>query len=71
MILNLSLFPKSKSTSKELIKRLNNKEIFALFSDHRDKGALVNFFGMETVLLNMPLIWGYNYFNSDNNICVC
>ena len=75
--LNLTVFPKSKSTSKELIKRLNNKEIFALFSDHRDKGALVNFFGMEAkaptgaislaLKFDIPLIWGYNYFNSDNS----
>lgn len=75
--LNLTVFSKSKSTSKDLIRRLNNKEIFALFSDHRDKGAIVNFFGMEAkaptgavslaLKFDIPLIWGYNYFNADNS----
>lgn len=75
--LNLTVFSKSKSTSKDLIKRLNNKEIFALFSDHRDKGAIVDFFGMEAkaptgavslaLKFDIPLIWGYNYFNEDNS----
>ncbi|WP_286034042.1 lysophospholipid acyltransferase family protein [Fusobacterium necrogenes] len=77
--LNLTVFSKNKSTSKELIKRLNNKEIFALFSDHRDKGAMINFFGMEAkaptgavslaLKFDIPLIWGYNYFRPDNS-CV-
>lgn len=75
--LNLTVFSKSKSTSKELIKRLNNKEIFALFSDHRDKGAIIDFFGMEAkaptgaislaLKFDIPIIWGYNYFNPDNS----
>lgn len=75
--LNLTVFSKSKSTSRELIERLNNKEIFALFSDHRDKGAIVNFFGMEAkaptgavslaLKFDIPLVWGYNYFNADNS----
>lgn len=75
--LNLTVFPKNKSTSKELINRLNNKEIFALFSDHRDKGALVKFFGMEakaptgavslSLKYDVPIILGYNYFNPDNS----
>ena len=42
--LNLTVLKKSKSTSKELIRCLNNKSIFALFSDHRDKGTMVVFF---------------------------
>lgn len=75
--LNLTVFSKSKSTSRELIERLNNKEIFALFSDHRDKGAIVVFFGMEAkaptgavslaLKFDIPLVWGYNYFNADNS----
>lgn len=75
--LNLTVFSKSKSTSKDLIRRLNNREIFALFSDHRDKGAIVNFFGMEAkaptgavslaLKFDIPLVWGYNYFNVDNS----
>lgn len=75
--LNLTVFSKGKSTSKDLIKRLNNREIFALFSDHRDKGAIVDFFGMEAkaptgaislaLKFDIPLVWGYNYFNEDNS----
>lgn len=75
--LNLTVFAKSKSTSKDLINRLNNKEIFALFSDHRDKGAIVDFFGMEAkaptgaislaLKFDIPMVWGYNYFNPDNS----
>lgn len=75
--LNLTVFTKSKSTSKDLIERLNNREIFALFSDHRDKGAIVDFFGMEAkaptgaislaLKFDIPIVWGYNYFNSDNS----
>lgn len=75
--LNLTVFSKSKSTSRELIERLNNKEIFALFSDHRDKGAIVDFFRMEAkaptgavslaLKFDIPLVWGYNYFNADNS----
>ncbi len=74
--LNLTVFTKSKSTSRELIKRIHNKEIFALFSDHRDKGAIVDFFGMEAkaptgavslaLRYDLPLLLGYNYFNEDN-----
>lgn len=75
--LNLTVFSKSKSTSKDLIRRLNNREIFALFSDHRDKGAIVDFFRMEAkaptgavslaLKFDIPLVWGYNYFNADNS----
>lgn len=75
--LNLTLFSKGKSTSKDLIKRLNNKEVFGLFSDHRDKGAIVNFFGMEAkaptgavslaIKYDVPILLGYNYFNPDNS----
>ena len=75
--LNLTVFTKSKSTSKELIERIHKNEIFALFSDHRDKGAIVEFFGMEAkaptgavslaLRYNIPLLLGYNYFNPDNS----
>lgn len=78
--LNLTVFNKDKSTSRELIRRLNNKEIFALFTDHRDKGAIVNFFGMESkaptgavslaLKYDIPLLLGYNYFNDDNSCVV-
>lgn len=75
--LNLTVFTKNKSTSKDLLERIDNKEIFALFSDHRDKGAIVDFFGMEAkaptgavslaLRYDIPLLLGYNYFNPDNS----
>lgn len=74
--LHLTVFTKSKSTSKDLIKRIHNGEIFALFSDHRDKGAKVEFFGMTAkaptgsislaLKYDLPLLIAYNYFNPDN-----
>jgi len=47
--LNFKMIKKSKSTSRELLKSIKNKEIIALFSDHRDKGTTVNFFGRKTI----------------------
>lgn len=73
---NIILLKKSKQTSRELKEELEKKCVIALFSDHRDKGATVNFFGEETVSptgivntalkYNMPLIIGYNIMNRDN-----
>ena len=50
--------------------------MIALFSDHRDKGATVNFFGEETVSPtgainialkhNLPIVIGYNVMHEDN-----
>ncbi|WP_293959331.1 lysophospholipid acyltransferase family protein [uncultured Fusobacterium sp.] len=78
--LNLTLLKKSKGTSKELIKRLNNQNIIALFSDHRDKGAIVDFFGESTkaptgavslaLKFDIPLLLVYNTFNEDNSCTV-
>ena len=78
--LNLTLLKKSKGTSKELIKRLNNQNIIALFSDHRDKGAVVDFFcesakaptGAVSLALkfDIPLLLVYNTFNEDNSCTV-
>ncbi|WP_297598526.1 lysophospholipid acyltransferase family protein [uncultured Cetobacterium sp.] len=74
--LNLVLIKKSKQTSRELLEQIEEKNIIALFSDHRDKGASVEFFGTETVSPtgiinialkhNMPLVIGYNIMNRDN-----
>ncbi|WP_297487650.1 lauroyl acyltransferase [uncultured Cetobacterium sp.] len=74
--LNIILLKKSKQTSRELREKLEEKCVLALFSDHRDKGANVVFFGEETVsptgIVNtalkydMPLIIGYNIMNKDN-----
>lgn len=74
--LNIILLEKSKKTSRELFKYADEGKNIALFSDHRDKGTTVNFFGMETVSptgaatlalrYNRPLILGYCIFNKDN-----
>lgn len=78
--LNLTLLKKSKGTSKELIKRLNNQNIIALFSDHRDKGAIIDFFGESAkaptgavslaLKFDIPLLLVYNTFNEDNSCTV-
>jgi len=74
--LNFNMIKKSKSTPKELLKVIKNKEILALFSDHRDKGTTVNFFGRDTIAptgaihfalkFQVPLIFGYSILNEDN-----
>ncbi len=74
---NITLLKKSKRTSRELMESIKRKDIIALFSDHRDKGATVNFFGETTIsptgavflaLRNdVPLIWGFNILNPDNS----
>lgn len=74
--LNITLLKKSKKTGGELINSLSKNSIIALFSDHRDKGASVEFFGEETIaptgamslaLRNkVPLFIGYNVMNDDN-----
>ena len=78
--LNLTILKKSKRTSRELIERLNNKGIIALFSDHRDKGAIVNFFGESTkaptgavslaLKYDIPFVWGYNIMHKDNSCTI-
>lgn len=67
---------KSKNTTRELLPHIKQKKVVALFSDHRDKGADVTFFGQKTVAptgavslalkYNMPLILAYNVMNDDN-----
>lgn len=74
--LNITLLKKSKKTGSEIINSLKRNNVIALFSDHRDKGATVNFFGTETIAPTgavslalkhkVPLIWGYNILNDDN-----
>ena len=44
----MEVIEKNEKTSRVLISKLKEKKIYALFSDHRDKGAIVNFFGKET-----------------------
>ena len=78
--LNITLLEKSKKTSRELFEYAEEGKNIALFSDHRDKGTTVDFFGMETVSptgaatlalrYNRPLILGYCTFNRDNTTSV-
>lgn len=73
---NVTLLKKSKKTSRELMEHIESKDIIALFSDHRDKGAVVDFFGGETVAptgavslalkYDMPFAWCYNVMHRDN-----
>jgi KDO2-lipid IV(A) lauroyltransferase len=73
---NFNMIKKSKRTPRELLKVIKNKEILGLFSDHRDKGTTVNFFGRDTVAptgaihfalkYKLPLIFLYSILNEDN-----
>lgn len=74
--LNITLLQKSKRTSRELFEFAEKRENIALFSDHRDKGTKVKFFGRETVSptgvatlalrYNRPLILVHCLFTKDN-----
>ncbi len=74
--LNFNMIKKSKNTPRELLKVIKNKEILALFSDHRDKGTTVNFFGRDTIAptgaihfalkFKVLLVCGYSILNEDN-----
>lgn len=74
--LNFNMITKSKNTPRELLKVIKNKEILALFSDHRDKGTTVNFFGRDTIAptgaihfalkFKVPLVFGFSTLNEDN-----
>ena len=76
----MEVIEKNERTSRVLISKLKEKKIYALFSDHRDKGAIVNFFGKETkapsgaismaLKFDMPFVLVYNTFNEDNTITV-
>ncbi|MGL4308490.1 lysophospholipid acyltransferase family protein [Cetobacterium sp. SF1] len=74
--LNITLLKKSKTTTRDLLKHIDKKEIIGLFSDHRDKGATVDFFGEDTVAptgavslalkYNIPLFLCFNVLADDN-----
>lgn len=74
---NITLLKRSKRTAGELVNLLNQNEIIGLFSDHRDEGATVEFFGETTVaptgavslaLKNdVPLVLIYNILKDDNS----
>lgn len=74
---NVEVLEKKDSTSRELLKKVDEKKIIALFSDHRDSGSMVTFFhkdakaptGAVSLALkyNIPLILVYNVMNEDNS----
>ncbi len=76
--LKLDLLTKSRQTVRQLqsYQKKEQKYIYALFSDHRDKGAHVHFFGLETVAptgavslaykYDMPLFLVYSCLEEDN-----
>lgn len=78
--LNITLLKKSRKTAVELKKKIGTKCIIALFSDHRDKGAEVVFFGHPTIAPtgavslamknNLPLVLNYTILNDDNTSTV-
>ncbi|MBC2855745.1 MAG: lysophospholipid acyltransferase family protein [Cetobacterium sp.] len=78
--MNITLLKKDKQTSRQLMEHIERNEIIALFSDHRDKGASVDFFGETTVAPtgavslalkhNIPLVLSYNVMNKDNSCTV-
>lgn len=78
--LNMEVIEKSHNTSKELLQKIKEEKIFALFSDHRDKGANIKFFSKEakaptgaiTLALkySIPLVIVYNVMNDDNSSTV-
>lgn len=77
---NVTLLKKSKRTAVQLKNSLNTNSIIALFSDHRDKGAEVTFFGRETVSPtgavslamknNLPLFLSHTILHDDNTTTV-
>lgn len=74
--LNIILLEKSKRTGRELLEYAEFGKNIALFTDHRDKGTNVEFFGADTVSptgvstialkYNRPLILVYCIFTKDN-----
>lgn len=79
-VINMEVIEKDAFTSKKLIKRLGEKKIIALFSDHRDKGEIIKFFGTDAkaptgatslaLKYDIPLNLVYNIFNDDNTITI-
>ncbi|MGL5124247.1 MAG: lysophospholipid acyltransferase family protein [Fusobacteriaceae bacterium] len=74
--LNITLLKKSRKTSFQLMKYLHQNNVIGLFSDQRDNGSNVEFFGENTIaptgavslaLKNkVPLFLAYNIMHSDN-----
>ncbi len=77
---NVEVLAKDNKTSKELIRRIGEKKVIALFSDHRDRGCIVKFFNTDAktptgaislaLKYDVPLILVYNVMNDDNTSTV-
>lgn len=77
--LGIEILIKSKQTVRQLQTYIQSEQkyVYALFSDHRDKGATVSFFGLETVAptgavnlaykYNIPLILVYSCMTEENS----
>lgn len=73
---NVEILEKNERTSRELIKKIDEKKIIALFSDHRDSGSIVTFFHKDAkaptgaislaLKYDIPLILIYNVMSDDN-----
>lgn len=78
--LHLDVIVKDKQTMRKLMKRMKEKKIYGLFTDHRDNGVKIDFFGKITkapsgavtlaLKYDMPLILAYSYFNEDNSTTI-
>lgn len=76
----MEVIEKDKETSRKLLEKVEEKKIFALFSDHRDKGAIVEFFGKDAkaptgavsmaLKYDIPLVLVYNTLNSNNTTTI-
>ncbi len=77
---NVQIIEKSRNTSRELFEKINEKKIIALFSDHRDSGTIVDFFGKDAkaptgavslaLKHGIPLILIYNVMHEDNTCTI-
>lgn len=76
--LGITIVPKTKHTTKDLLRYLKNGYILGLLSDHRDKGTTVNFFGKKTIAptgaislalkYDIPVIFVHTVLR-DDNVC--
>lgn len=78
--INIEVIEKDKNTSRKIFEKLKDNKILALFSDHRDKGTIIDFFhkdakaptGAVSIALkkDIPLILVYNILNDDNSTTI-
>ncbi|MDR3258556.1 MAG: lysophospholipid acyltransferase family protein [Fusobacteriaceae bacterium] len=78
--MGLTIILKNKYVIKKLIEFLKKGYMLGLFCDHRDKGAIVNFFGTKTIAptgavslalkYDIPLLFLYNVLDDDNTCTI-